>query len=121
MKAAFIAKIDQGIHEQEIDALNKALLSLITQQGVDEFILSYHEIEAHAAPILKKLQTQYSHIKITHTQKACAPADIYIVAYFCNTCSRYTSCERDLRLKDEMNTKIPGKPYIMLQDFIGQS
>ena len=121
MKAAFIAKIDQGVHEQEMTALNKALLSLITLQGVDEFILSYHEIEAHAAPILKKLQTQYPHVKVIHTQEARAPADIYIVAYFCNTCSRYTSCDRESRLKDEMNTKIPGKPYIMLQDFIGQS
>ena len=120
-KATFIAQIDQGVHEQEMTALNNALLELITSQGVDEFILSYHDIEAYAAPILKELQVQYPYIKVTHTQEARAPADIYIVAYFCNTCSKYKTCDRESRLKDEMNTKIPGKPYIMLQDFIAAS
>jgi hypothetical protein len=111
LKAAFIAQIDQGVHEQEMTALNNALLALISSQGVDEFILSYHDIEAYAAPILKELQVQYPYIKVTHTQEARAPADIYIVAYFCNTCSKYKTCDRESRLKDEMNTKIPGKPY----------
>ena len=59
-KAAFIAQIDQGVHEQEITALNNALLELITSQGVDEFILSYHDIEYSAATILKELQMQLS-------------------------------------------------------------
>jgi len=120
-KATFIAQIDQGVHEQEMTALNNALLELITSQGVDEFILSYHDIEYSAATILKELQMQYPQVKITHTQKARIPADIYIVAYFCNTCSRYQTCDRESRLKGEMETKIPGKPYIMLQDFIAAS
>lgn len=101
-------------------ALNNALLALITSQGVGEFILSYHGIEAYAAPILKELQAQYSHVKVTHTQEARASADIYIIAYFCNTCSRYKTCDRESRLKDEMNKKNPGKPYIMLSDYVSE-
>lgn len=120
-KAAFIAQIDQGVHEQEITALNNALLELITSQGVDEFILSYHDIEYSAATILKELQMQYPQAKITHTQKAQIPADIYIVAYFCNTCSRYKTCDRESHLKSKVETKIPGKPYILLQDCISAS
>jgi len=120
-KAAFIAQIDQGVHEQEITALNNALLELITSQGVDEFILSYHDIEYSAATILKELQMQYPQVKITHTQKAQIPADIYIVAYFCNTCSRYKTCDRESHLKSKVETKIPGKPYILLQDCISAS
>ena len=119
LKAAFIAEIDQTVRKQEMTALNRALLELINSRGVDEFILSYHEIESYAATILKKLQMQYQHIKITHTQKSRASADIYIIAYFCNTCSRYKTCDRETRLKAHMDTQIPGKPYIMLQDFIG--
>ena len=89
LKAAFVAQMDQSVRERETSALNKAFLELIDSRGVDEFILSYHEIEYSAATILKELQTQYPQVKITHTQKAQIPADIYIVAYFCNTCSRY--------------------------------
>jgi ABC-type sulfate transport system substrate-binding protein len=118
LKAAFVAQMDQSVREQETSALNKAFLELIDSKGVDEFILSYHEIEYSAATILKELQKQYPHIKVTRTQESRVSADIYIVAYFCNTCSRYKTCDRESHLKSKVETKIPGKPYIMLQDFI---
>ena len=68
LKAAFVAQMDQSVREQETSALNKAFLELIDSREVDEFILSYHEIEYSAATILKELQKQYPHIKVTRTQ-----------------------------------------------------
>jgi ABC-type sulfate transport system substrate-binding protein len=121
LKAAFVAQMDQSVREQETSALNKAFLELIDSREVDEFILSYHEIEYSAATILKELQKQYPHIKVTRTQESRVSADIYIVAYFCNTCSRYKTCDRESHLKSKVETKIPGKPYILLQDCISAS
>ena len=54
LKAAFVAQMDQSVREQETSALNKAFLELIDSREVDEFILSYHEIEYSAATVFVK-------------------------------------------------------------------
>lgn len=120
MKAAFVALIDQSRRTGEDVALRKVFKELIEDRGVNEFILSYHGIEYTAKPILDELQSGYPQVRITHTQEGLASADIYIVSYYCSQCTKYKTCDREATMVSRLQNKIPGKPYIMLQDYFDQ-
>ena len=117
MKAAFVAMIDQSRLAGEELALRRVFTELIEDRGVDEFVLSYHAIEYTAKPILVDLQSRYPQMKISRTQDGLASADIYIVAYFCCQCMNYKTCDRETTMESRLQSKIPGKPYIMLQGY----
>lgn len=56
MRTAFIAPIDQSIRELEMKALEKLYIDIVESYGVDEVILTYHEIGLALEKIHEKLK-----------------------------------------------------------------
>lgn len=124
MRASFIAPIDQSIRELEMMALEKLYIDIVENHGVDDIILTYHEIGLALSKIHEKLKSRYPKVRLTQKsglitqEEISAETDLYIFAYLCNDrCFRWQTCDREFVMKEKENARCCDKPRVRLMDY----